>query len=443
MVIQFTCPHCKSTIQATEDLVGQQARCGSCKQIIVVERTADMEVNGTVAPTTTAAPENKEPPGPATVNGKLVDVPRTALQREKPPPAKTVVEDGGPTGLVLATSASDRENRNRALMMLQSFIRKGNPTDVSIVLTGVVAVVLTWLSYLVIVTPIRSTEVGQLLAERGWVQYATMYFTIWAAVVLAIKFWKITTQQKSLTYDILPVDRTKKITPNTVDLIENHIKQLPLNPKKNFLINRILMALENFKARKSVPEVSTVLSTQADTDAAVVDSSYAMLKVLIWGIPILGFIGTVIGISDAVQHFTGAVQRANELEVVKTALGNVTKGLAVALDTTLLSLILSMVIMFPNNWVQKTEEDLLRTIDQYCTENLLPRLATDALPPAAESLEQQHTMQMMNAYLSAMQDWQKRLETLETVLLEKVMDTLGDVRQELAKKNQLQEDRSV
>jgi hypothetical protein len=35
---------------------------------------------------------------------------------------------------------------------------------------------------------------------------------------------------------------------------------------------------------------------QAERDQAVVESSFTMLRVFIWAIPILGFIGTVLGI---------------------------------------------------------------------------------------------------------------------------------------------------
>jgi biopolymer transport protein ExbB/TolQ len=308
--------------------------------------------------------------------------------------------------------------------------RQGNATDVSTLATGLVAAVLTWLGYVLLVAPFSETYTGKLLAERGWVAYATVYFTVWAAVVLAVKFWRIGQQRAGLYYDLLPINRTVKITPVNVDLVENHIRRLPLNARRSFLINRLLMALENFKARKSVPEVGAVLNAQADTDAARVDASYAMLKVLIWAIPILGFIGTVVGISDAVNHFTGAVQSAGNIAEVKTALQGVTSGLAVAFDTTLLGLILSMVIMFPTGWVQKAEEDLLTSIDQYCNENLLPRLATAGDASAAEAGA---AGQMVQAQWQALQEWQQRLENLEATLLGKVLDSLADVRKQVAK----------
>jgi biopolymer transport protein ExbB/TolQ len=447
MSITLQCPHCNGTIAAGEHLLGKQARCPFCKQTVKVERPS-------AAPARVPAPPAQKPDRPRAhkPNGELPPLPPLAIQREDPSsaaepsqavppaaankdqdqqtgPAGTAQEPAGPTGIVLGSAGQHRRKKNFLVVLGKSLIRQGNPTDVSVLLSGLLAAGLTWLAYAVVIEPLRSTDVGQLLAERGWVAYATFYFTVWAAVTLSIKFWKIGKQRASLYYDLLPVNRAVKITPGNVDLVEHHLRRLPLHPRKSFLINRLLMALENFKARKSVPEVGAVLNAQADTDAAMVDSSYAMLKVLIWAIPILGFIGTVIGISEAVNHFTGGVSQAGKIDEVKTALSGVTRGLAVAFDTTLLGLILSMVIMFPTGWIQKAEEDLLSSIDQYCNENLLPRLATDA-EAAPEQAQRQ-----ADAQAQTLEEWQRRLEKLEVALLEKVMDTLAQVREELVNRD--------
>ena len=44
-----------------------------------------------------------------------------------------------------------------------------------------------------------------------------------------------------------------------------------------------------------------MLKSQSEIDATMVDSSFDLIKVFIWAIPIPGFIGTVLGISDAVS----------------------------------------------------------------------------------------------------------------------------------------------
>jgi len=135
---------------------------------------------------------------------------------------------------------------------------------------------------------------------------------------------------------------------------------------------------------------------QANNDAAVIDSSYSLLRIFIWAIPILGFIGTVIGISQAVSGFsdvmnTNAVMVNNTTEypdtatlvnpaeegdvsMLKTALGGVTSGLGTAFDTTLLALVMSLIVMFPASSLQKAEEDHLVMVDDFINDNVISKL---------------------------------------------------------------------
>ena len=71
--------------------------------------------------------------------------------------------------------------------------------------------------------------------------------------------------------------------------------------------------------------------SRRDTSA----KSYAVPRVMIWAIPLMGFIGTVVGISKAVAGFSGFLQTAEEIDQIKQAIGGVTTGLAIAFDTTL------------------------------------------------------------------------------------------------------------
>ena len=67
---------------------------------------------------------------------------------------------------------------------------------------------------------------------------------------------------------------------------------------------------------------------------------------MIWAIPILGFIGTVWGISGAVSNFSSAMTSVESAAAVSEALKDnlplVTADLATAFDTTLLALLLSV-----------------------------------------------------------------------------------------------------
>jgi hypothetical protein len=92
----------------------------------------------------------------------------------------------------------------------------------------------------------------------------------------------------------------------------------------------------------------------------------------------LGFIGTVQGLAQAVASLN---IDASDPAALKAAIGNLTGGLGVAFDTTLLGLILSMFMSFPLALVQKKDEDALTLIDVFCTEKLLPKLNEESGQP--------------------------------------------------------------
>jgi len=58
--------------------------------------------------------------------------------------------------------------------------------------------------------------------------------------------------------------------------------------------------------------------------------SYALLKVFLWALPILGFIGTVLGLSVAMSGF-GATD-LTDINALKGAVGSITSGLSSAFN---------------------------------------------------------------------------------------------------------------
>ena len=93
-----------------------------------------------------------------------------------------------------------------------------------------------------------------------------------------------------------------------------------------------------------------------------------MVRYVVWAIPTLGFIGTVIGISLALA-FAGQADLQDPL-----LLAELTKRLAVAFNTTLLALVMSAILVLIQHLVQAFEEQALNAAGQYCLDNLINRL---------------------------------------------------------------------
>lgn len=248
------------------------------------------------------------------------------------------------------------------------------PTDPSLMVTGAIAAGVTVVFYLALVQPLVGTRFGDLFGDRGWVPYVITFLSAWAGVVLVEKLRRLSRQRDALELDLLPERIGARITPeNAPDFIE-HLSSLRSRRSGGMVVERIRRTLQHFEARRDVRELQSQLESQAQSDADAVESSYAMVRVFIWAVPILGFIGTVIGIGAAVGGFSESVGGAVDLEVMKDSIGSVTSGLSVAFDTTLVALVMSIPIMFASSAVQKHEEGFLAEIEDYCDEHLLRRL---------------------------------------------------------------------
>ena len=86
------------------------------------------------------------------------------------------------------------------------------------------------------------------------------------------------------------------------------------------------------------------LARAADSDVELYElsmsSSFSLPKVLLWAIPLMGFIGTVIGMSQAVGSFDAVLSNADNVDGLKNGLVKVTGGLGTAFDTTYLALVI-------------------------------------------------------------------------------------------------------
>src|SRR5262249_57583182 len=84
-----------------------------------------------------------------------------------------------------------------------------------------------------------------------------------------------------------------------------------------------------------------------------------------WAIPILGFLGTVLGITKAISGVTP--------ERLENDLSTVTDGLALAFDATALALGLTMLLMFLSFLVERAEQGVLDMVDRYADAQLAHR----------------------------------------------------------------------
>lgn len=206
------------------------------------------------------------------------------------------------------------------------------------------------------ITSPESMPLHTLFHQRGPTQVVTLVMGGMLLVYLINKWKKINREQKSyLAFDL---QISKLIRRGDLDLITSEAERTKALVGKRLM--RLLAVWENTGS-------SFQLERAADSDVELYElsmsSSFSLPKVLLWAIPLMGFIGTVIGMSQAVGSFDAVLSNADNVDGLKNGLVKVTGGLGTAFDTTYLALVISVILAFPLSILEKQEDRLLSQID--------------------------------------------------------------------------------
>ncbi|SEH04885.1 MotA/TolQ/ExbB proton channel family protein [Candidatus Venteria ishoeyi] len=170
-----------------------------------------------------------------------------------------------------------------------------------------------------------------------------------------------------LNKDYLPEDETTILRLKHLGDIYQKVRRQAGAKAELFLPRLIHRVILQFNNSNSIEQANSLLNSSLDLYLHEIDLRYNMLRYIMWLIPTLGFIGTVIGITMALSY---AGEHATDVDL----LSNLTQYLAVAFYTTLLALLQAAVLVFFMHIVQAREERVLNLAGQYCLDNLVNRL---------------------------------------------------------------------
>lgn len=216
------------------------------------------------------------------------------------------------------------------------------------------------------------------------------FFCFGGLAVLFLKGRKIKFQRRALELAAVPTEPEFILTEITAATVLARIYSLVDHPRHFILLNRLDRALSNFKNIGQVGDVSAILRAQAENDEDQVASSYTVVNGLVWAIPVLGFIGTVLGLSLAIGRFTQTLQAAGDLALIRASLQGVTGGLATAFESTLVALTFTLILQLAITFQQKREMAFLDECNDYCHSHVIAKLRLANRPqpaPAATAAE--------------------------------------------------------
>ncbi len=154
----------------------------------------------------------------------------------------------------------------------------------------------------------------------------------------------------------------------TAEQLSGTLDRLPENHSDTTAVSRLRAIAAFVRGRKSTEGLDGHLSYLAEFAGEKLHNSYALVRTITWAVPILGFLGTVVGITTAIQNLDPAK--------LDTSFGQVSMGLGVAFGTTALALGLSLVLVFGTYLIEKLERSVLADV-----ELLALKTATNLFPP--------------------------------------------------------------
>ncbi len=221
---------------------------------------------------------------------------------------------------------------------------------------------------------IRSHPAIAIILARGWTPYAMVGLFVLAMAILFVKWRKLAFQRRAFKIELIPVGASFALTQETALDVLKTLNDSVDDPKRFVLFNRIERALLNLKNVGNVSDVSEMLRVSAENDESQMDSSYGLLAGIVWVIPILGFIGTVLGLSGAIGGFGAVLNSDATTASLKASLAPVTGNLSVAFDTTFLALVLAMTIQMTVTFLRRQEDLFLDACRDYAHGNIIARL---------------------------------------------------------------------
>lgn len=192
------------------------------------------------------------------------------------------------------------------------------------------------------------------------------------------------------------------------------IQELPLQIRETYLGSRLSNALRYVHQSDSAAGLDEQLRYLSDLDGERSHEGYSFVRMIIWATPMLGFLGTVIGITLALGNLSPEAL----VDTPKEAMQGLLAGLSIAFDTTALALSLSIVLMFLQFLVREVETQLITAVDRQTEDDLIGRfaIANSVGPRSEESQVVQSLVERMTASVDLLA--QRQSELLQTVVHE-------------------------
>ncbi len=195
---------------------------------------------------------------------------------------------------------------------------------------------------------------------------------------------------------------------------------------------RLLAAASFVEQTGAADRLDDELKYLADVDAQRQADGYAFVRILVWAIPMLGFLGTVLGITQALGSMH--VGPDNDFQQMMDGLRT---GLYVAFDTTAQALSFSIALMFVQFVVYRCENQLLEQVDRQVRNDLsgwfvLGSSSGDAYVRTVQQIGRSILVATHEMSQTQIELWKRSIETAQAAWLETIQGNHEMVQRNLS-----------
>jgi len=211
-----------------------------------------------------------------------------------------------------------------------------------------------------------------LMFERGWEQYVGTAIYFWAVLTLGNELRRLWRNEKA--FDDAPrlfqfigqsLGRGSNDSGPVAEAITRDGRILTVRVRQ-------LAAHARASSGPSAAQVMEVNREASGLDQEHMTGRFTLTRYILYLLPVIGFIGTVEGISKALMNISKVLPLVKDLDAFLNNLTGVTSALQVAFDSTLLALFLSAALMLVQTLIFRLVEDHLARVDRWVVEHVLP-----------------------------------------------------------------------
>ncbi|MEI8373999.1 MAG: MotA/TolQ/ExbB proton channel family protein [Planctomycetota bacterium] len=169
--------------------------------------------------------------------------------------------------------------------------------------------------------------------------------------------------------------------------LDAELERQPAHRRDEYYLGRLRAALHYVRRLGSTEGIGDELKYLTDLDGTRAHGRYGLFRVIVWAIPILGFLGTVIGITLALNGIDPKSPDESMLRVIT--------GLGLKFDTTAVALSLSMVLVFVHFFADRAETALLTAVDFQVESELAEYLPAASAGPDGQIMAMRRMAEVM------------------------------------------------